>query len=263
MISTSSDITCLYYQCVQFGKLRDANCFVSCDCISNYIVRLQEYLHEAVQVQPGHQGMLGDSVAWGGCTIIYLLGQQLHFELFDFSHQVLNVAEVEVASITSTHRSSHFLQVWKFSSLCSFISPIHPTPHKKGTLARTHSDKISLISHLSTFTLMRRVSKAYWKPWRKLEGWTIMFFQCWKHAARWRTSKLAPSSKVGRHCIESSLRIRSPPSKHCLRKVPEHTRPSTPILYMFLEIFLLPLFWMSVQYKYTILTFARGLNGIE
>ncbi|XP_042068062.1 protein PIR-like isoform X1 [Salvia splendens] len=69
-----------------------------------------EYLREAVQVQPGHHGMLGDSVAWGGCTIIYLLGQQLHFELFDFSHQVLNVAEVEVASTTSANRNSHFLQ---------------------------------------------------------------------------------------------------------------------------------------------------------
>ncbi|KAH6782702.1 transcription activator [Perilla frutescens var. frutescens] len=69
-----------------------------------------EYLQEAVQVQPSHHGMLGDSVAWGGCTIIYLLGQQLHFELFDFSHQVLNVAEVEVASVTSAHRNSHFLQ---------------------------------------------------------------------------------------------------------------------------------------------------------
>ncbi|GFP89758.1 protein pir [Phtheirospermum japonicum] len=66
-----------------------------------------EYLEEAVQVQPSHYGMLGDSVAWGGCTIIYLLGQQLHFELFDFSHQVLNVAEVEVAGISPAHKSSH------------------------------------------------------------------------------------------------------------------------------------------------------------
>ncbi|KAK6114868.1 hypothetical protein DH2020_007137 [Rehmannia glutinosa] len=69
-----------------------------------------EYLEEAVQVQPSHHGMLGDSVAWGGCTIIYLLGQQLHFELFDFSHQVLNVAEVEVAGITPAHKNSHSLQ---------------------------------------------------------------------------------------------------------------------------------------------------------
>ncbi|KAJ9553196.1 hypothetical protein OSB04_017241 [Centaurea solstitialis] len=43
---------------------------------------------------PNNHEMLGDSVAWGGCTIIYLLGQQLHFELFDFSYQVLNIAEV-------------------------------------------------------------------------------------------------------------------------------------------------------------------------
>ncbi|KAL0360192.1 UNVERIFIED_CONTAM: protein PIR [Sesamum radiatum] len=69
-----------------------------------------EYLEESVQVQPSNHGMLGDSVAWGGCTIIYLLGQQLHFELFDFSHQVLNVAEVEVAAITPAHKNPHFVQ---------------------------------------------------------------------------------------------------------------------------------------------------------
>ncbi|KAG8378307.1 hypothetical protein BUALT_Bualt08G0123800 [Buddleja alternifolia] len=69
-----------------------------------------EYLEEATQVQLNHHGMLGDSVAWGGCTIIYLLGQQLHFELFDFSHQVLNVAEVEVAAITSSHKTMQSIQ---------------------------------------------------------------------------------------------------------------------------------------------------------
>ncbi|KAK4429686.1 protein PIR [Sesamum alatum] len=69
-----------------------------------------EYLAESVQVQPSNHGMLGDSVAWGGCTIIYLLGQQLHFELFDFSHQVLNVAEVEVAAITPAHKNPHVVQ---------------------------------------------------------------------------------------------------------------------------------------------------------
>ncbi|GER49210.1 transcription activators [Striga asiatica] len=67
-----------------------------------------EYLEEAVHVQPSHYGMLGDSVAWGGCTIMYLLGQQLHFELFDFSYQVLNVAEVEGAGTSSpAHKNSH------------------------------------------------------------------------------------------------------------------------------------------------------------
>nr|XP_011466034.1 PREDICTED: protein PIR [Fragaria vesca subsp. vesca] len=70
------------------------------------------YLEESVRVSPNSQDVLGDSVAWGGCTIIYLLGQQLHFELLDFSYQVLNVAEVEAASITQTHKSPHYAQGW-------------------------------------------------------------------------------------------------------------------------------------------------------
>ncbi|XP_073290091.1 protein PIR isoform X2 [Primulina huaijiensis] len=69
-----------------------------------------EYLEEAVQAQTSNHGMLGDSVAWGGCTIIYLLGQQLHFELFDFSHQVLNIAEVEAGSSTLAQKSPQFVQ---------------------------------------------------------------------------------------------------------------------------------------------------------
>lgn len=68
-----------------------------------------EYLEESVQVPPSNFEVLGDSVAWGGCTIMYLLGQQLHFELFDFSYQVLNVAEVEAASITHS-RSNPYSQ---------------------------------------------------------------------------------------------------------------------------------------------------------
>ncbi|KAA8534712.1 hypothetical protein F0562_032229 [Nyssa sinensis] len=69
-----------------------------------------EYLEESVQVPPSNQEVLGDSIAWGGCTIIYLLGQQLHFELFDFSYQVLNVAEVEATAITQTHKNPHLVQ---------------------------------------------------------------------------------------------------------------------------------------------------------
>ncbi|XP_052198296.1 protein PIR [Diospyros lotus] len=72
-----------------------------------------EYLEESVHVLPSNHEVLGDSVAWGGCTIIYLLGQQLHFELFDFSYQVLNVAEVEAASITQTHKNASFSQGWE------------------------------------------------------------------------------------------------------------------------------------------------------
>ncbi|CAI9786642.1 unnamed protein product [Fraxinus pennsylvanica] len=69
-----------------------------------------EYLEEAIQAQSSNREVLGDSVAWGGCTIIYLLGQQLHFELFDFSHQVLNVAEVEVVEVAPTHKNLHTVQ---------------------------------------------------------------------------------------------------------------------------------------------------------
>ncbi|KAL2538706.1 Protein PIR [Forsythia ovata] len=69
-----------------------------------------EYLEEAIQAQSSNREVLGDSVSWGGCTIIYLLGQQLHFELFDFSHQVLNVAEVEVVAVAPTHKNLHIIQ---------------------------------------------------------------------------------------------------------------------------------------------------------
>lgn len=77
---------------------------------------MQEYLEESIQVAPSNHEVLGDSVAWGGCTIIYLLGQQLHFELFDFSYQVLNVAEAEAAAIT---RNPHSVQV--YNKLFSFV----------------------------------------------------------------------------------------------------------------------------------------------
>ncbi|XP_021898211.1 protein PIR isoform X1 [Carica papaya] len=71
------------------------------------------YLEDCTHVESNNHEVLGDSVAWGGCTIIYLLGQQLHFELFDFSYQVLNVAEVEAVSIAQTHKNPHFLQGWE------------------------------------------------------------------------------------------------------------------------------------------------------
>ncbi|XP_020575203.1 protein PIR [Phalaenopsis equestris] len=62
-----------------------------------------EYLEEIVLDSTSKKlDSLGDSVAWAGCTIIYLLGQQLHFELFDFSYQFLNIAEVENAAMAQT-----------------------------------------------------------------------------------------------------------------------------------------------------------------
>ncbi|BBN10047.1 hypothetical protein Mp_5g00460 [Marchantia polymorpha subsp. ruderalis] len=43
-----------------------------------------------------NQEQFGDAVAWGGCTVAYLLGQHLRFELLDFSYHVLTVGESEV-----------------------------------------------------------------------------------------------------------------------------------------------------------------------
>ncbi|WVY92685.1 hypothetical protein V8G54_031773 [Vigna mungo] len=72
------------------------------------------YLEESAQVSSNSHDRLGDSIAWGGCTIIYLLGQQLHFELFDFSYQILNIAEVEAVSVMQTHKNSQFsVQGWE------------------------------------------------------------------------------------------------------------------------------------------------------
>jgi cytoplasmic FMR1 interacting protein len=71
------------------------------------------YLEEITAPQSAQHEVLGDSIAWGGCTIIYLLGQQLHFELFDFSYQVLNVSEVETVSASHTHRNPQIHQGWE------------------------------------------------------------------------------------------------------------------------------------------------------
>ncbi|KAL6902344.1 hypothetical protein ACP4OV_005220 [Aristida adscensionis] len=73
------------------------------------------YLEESINNPSKKQEVLGDSVAWAGCTIMYLLGQQQHFELFDFSYQFLNVAEVENATVahyqsSDRTRSPYFLQ---------------------------------------------------------------------------------------------------------------------------------------------------------
>ncbi|CAN8255346.1 unnamed protein product [Cochlearia groenlandica] len=67
-------------------------------------------IYEITAPQSAQQEVLGDSIAWGGCTIIYLLGKQLHFELFDFSYQVLNVSEVEIVSASHAHRNPQILQ---------------------------------------------------------------------------------------------------------------------------------------------------------
>nr|CAB3497101.1 unnamed protein product [Digitaria exilis] len=80
-----------------------------------YVKTRTSYLEESINNSSKKQEMLGDSVAWAGCTIMYLLGQQQHFELFDFSYQFLNVAEVESATVSHYQssdrtRSPNFLQ---------------------------------------------------------------------------------------------------------------------------------------------------------
>ncbi|KAF6145867.1 hypothetical protein GIB67_028862 [Kingdonia uniflora] len=69
-----------------------------------------EYLEESIKMPHDGQEVFGDSVAWGGCTIIYLLGQHIHFELFDFSNQLLNVAEVETTTITRAVKNASYIQ---------------------------------------------------------------------------------------------------------------------------------------------------------
>ena len=56
------------------------------------------YCGEPVEDKATNQERFGDSVSWGGCTIMYLLGQHLRFELLDFVYHSLNVAEVEIVS---------------------------------------------------------------------------------------------------------------------------------------------------------------------
>eukprot|EP01018_Ginkgo_biloba_P020738 Gb_18362 [translate_table: standard] len=80
--------------------------------LSEFVVFCGEPFEESTS----NQEHFGDSVAWGGCTITYLLGQQLHFELFDFIYQLLNVAEVEnvatAHSITAEKaKPTHYGQV--------------------------------------------------------------------------------------------------------------------------------------------------------
>ncbi|XP_022988011.1 protein PIR isoform X3 [Cucurbita maxima] len=71
------------------------------------------YLEESAQSPSNNHELLGDSVAWGGCTIVYLLGQQLQFELFDFSYQVLNISEAEDGTFVQTQKNSQYMQGWE------------------------------------------------------------------------------------------------------------------------------------------------------
>jgi hypothetical protein len=76
----------------------------------------------------------GDAVAWGGCTILYLLGQQLRFELLDFTYHVLSVAEAEALpsaqlSLAEKSKSSYPSLVKKFHKLLC-LSPLNTSMPK-------------------------------------------------------------------------------------------------------------------------------------
>jgi hypothetical protein len=70
-------------------------------CISKEIIVLIRVVVLLMQAQnqqsptegDSFQERYGDGVAWGGCTFVYLLGQETRFELLDFSYHVLAVAE--------------------------------------------------------------------------------------------------------------------------------------------------------------------------
>ena len=49
----------------------------------------------------------------------------MHFELFDFSYQVLNVAEVEAGLLGQSHKNPHVAQVLKFMSTLEEVFLIH------------------------------------------------------------------------------------------------------------------------------------------
>jgi cytoplasmic FMR1 interacting protein len=77
----------------------------------------------------------GDAVAWGGCTILYLLGQQLRFELLDFTYHVLSVAEAEALpsaqlSLAEKSKSSYPSLVKKNSTNYYYASPFNTSMPK-------------------------------------------------------------------------------------------------------------------------------------
>ncbi len=56
----------------------------------------------------------GDGLMWAGCTIIYFLGQQHRFDVFDFSYHILNVEESAPAACTNPvpFQTWHFLLIF-------------------------------------------------------------------------------------------------------------------------------------------------------
>jgi len=52
--------------------------------------------------------IFGDGLMWAGCTIIYFLGQQHKFDVFDFSYHILNVEESAPAPCNNINIQNFF-----------------------------------------------------------------------------------------------------------------------------------------------------------
>jgi hypothetical protein len=68
------------------------------------------------------QECFGDAVAWGGCTILYLLGQELRFELLDFTYHVLSVAESDTLPSSLSYIESRAKGISSYSLVCTTSS---------------------------------------------------------------------------------------------------------------------------------------------
>eukprot|EP01114_Cavostelium_apophysatum_P018213 TRINITY_DN5592_c0_g1_i1.p1 TRINITY_DN5592_c0_g1~~TRINITY_DN5592_c0_g1_i1.p1 ORF type:complete len:1338 (-),score=458.14 TRINITY_DN5592_c0_g1_i1:118-4131(-) len=75
--------------------------------------------------------LFGDGLFWSGCTIIHFLGQQLKFEVFDFSYHILNVEEGSSVPCNSPMMLQFFKKVAQtrdlnqtiFNTLRAYCSP--------------------------------------------------------------------------------------------------------------------------------------------
>lgn len=65
------------------------------------------------------QEKFGDGVAWGGCTIVYLLGQELRFKLLDFTYHVLSVAETDTLPSSLSYIESMAKGTTAYSIVCT------------------------------------------------------------------------------------------------------------------------------------------------
>ncbi len=60
--------------------------------------------------------LFGDGLFWAGATIIHFLGQQLRFEVFDFSYHISNVEESAAVPCTNPVCRTIHLSIYLFSS---------------------------------------------------------------------------------------------------------------------------------------------------